>query len=210
MGVSVCYWAVPPSSALFRRLKSERAFATLMAALFSYGRGIFYFFDEISPEERHEILEQVIESRRSALGPEPEARRSIAEFRQELDRTRSAWPGVERRATSLEKTSQFVEERLVRELKRIRGRDAARFVQGLMFGDQELGRDMGLLDHDILGLASPSLVREGAEVLNGLDDEDLFAKDVGWEEYHLNDFQNWRRLYREAAEQGEVLLVGVC
>jgi hypothetical protein len=85
MGVSVHYWAVPPASTLFRRLQSEKAFATLMAALFPYGCGIFYFFDEIDPEENEEILEWVIESRREALGPEPEARRWIDAFRQELE-----------------------------------------------------------------------------------------------------------------------------
>jgi hypothetical protein len=78
-----------------------------------------------------------------------------------------------------------------------------------MFGDQALGRDLGLPDADILGLISPPLVREGAEVLNGLDAEALFAKDGGWEEYHLKSFQHWRQLFRKAAAQGEVLLVGV-
>src|SRR5262245_23220613 len=116
MGVSVHYWAVPPSSTLFGRLQSEKAFATLMAALFCYGNGIFYFFDESDPEENEEILDWVIESRRDILGPEPEARRWIEDFRQELEHTRSAFPGVERRVTSLEKTSELIEERLLREL----------------------------------------------------------------------------------------------
>jgi hypothetical protein len=208
IGVSVHYWAVPPSSDLFCRLQSEKALATLMAALFHYGCGIFYFFDEIDPDERQEILEEVIESQ--ALGSDVEARRWIEDFRQELDRARSASPGVERRRTSLEKTSRLIEERLLRELQQIRGGEAAEFLRKLMFGDQELGRDLGLPERYTLGQISCALVREGTQVLNGLDAEALFARDGGWEEYHLEDFQRWRQLYQVAAAQGDALLVGVC
>ena len=44
MGVSIHYWAIPPSSGLFQRLQSDKAFIALMAALFPYGNGIFFFF----------------------------------------------------------------------------------------------------------------------------------------------------------------------
>jgi hypothetical protein len=210
MGVSVHYWAIPPSSALFRRLQRDKAFAVLMAFLFPYGRGIFHFFDDKGIEEREEILDEVIDRHGEVLGPEPEARRRIDEFRLELDRTRSAYAGVERRRCSLEKTSRLVEERLLRELKRLRGEGAEGFLRGLMFGDQALSRNLGLSGEDVLGLVSPPLVREAAQVLDGLDAEALFARDGGWEEYHLNDFQRWRQLYRNAAAGGEALLVGVC
>jgi hypothetical protein len=210
MGVSIHYWAVPPTSTLFRRLQSEKAFAALMAALFPYGCGIFCFFEEIDLEEREEILEWVIESRKTALGSESEARRWIAEFRQELERSRAAWPGVERRVTSLEKTSELIEERLLRELNRSHNGSAEEFLRGLMFGDQELGRNLGLAARDVLGLISARLVGEGAAALNGLDAEVLFVKNEGWEQYHLESYQHWRQLFQEAAAQGEVLLVGVC
>jgi hypothetical protein len=210
MGVSVHYWAVPPSSALFRRLRVEKAFAVLMAYLFPYGRGVFYFFDELDPEEREEVLQEVIDSRAAVLGPEPEARRWIDEFRRELERTRLEFPGVERRRTSLEKTSRLVEERLSRQVKRVREDDAAEFVRRLMFGDGELGRDLGLGYDDVLGLISAPLVREGAELLDGLVAEALFARDGGWEEYHLDSYQHWRQLFQEAAAVEDVLLVGVC
>lgn len=210
MGVSVHYWAVPPSSTLFRRLQTEKAFAALMGALFPYGCGIFYFFDEIDAEEREEILEDAIESRRDVLGSEAEAKRWINEFRLELEHTRSAYPGVERRTASLEKSSPLIEKRLLPEFNLLRNGDAVEFLRALMFGDQELGRDLGLSDEDILGLISPRLVREGAELLNGLDAEALFAKNGVREEYYLEDFLHWRQLFREAAEEGELLLVGVC
>jgi hypothetical protein len=181
-----------------------------MGALFPYGCGIFFFFDEIDSEEREEILDDVIDRYRYALGPEPEARHWIEEYRVELDKTRSAYPGIERRDSSLEKTSQLVEERLVREVQRIRSEDATKFVRSFMFGDQELGRDLGLEEDDVLGLISLPLVREGAMALQQLNPEALFAKDGGYEEYHLEDFLRWRQLYLDAAANGEALLLGVC
>ncbi len=45
MSVSIHFWALPPASALFRRLEHDKAFVTLMAGLFPYGRGVFFFFD---------------------------------------------------------------------------------------------------------------------------------------------------------------------
>ena len=210
MGVSVHYWAIPPSSTLFRRLQREKSFATLMAALFPYGRGIFYFFDGVDPEEVEEILEEVIESRRDALGSDREARLLIDEFRQELDRTRLAHAGVEHRRTSLEKTSQLLQERLVQKLMNNDDAEATRFIREMMYGDQELGRDLGLLDGEILAVVSAPLVRESAATLNRLDAANLFARDGGWEEYHLESFKHWRQLFQEAAANAEVLLVGVC
>jgi hypothetical protein len=111
-GVSLHYWAVPPSSGLFKRLQSDRAFVTLMGSLFCYGGGIFFFFDDIAAAEREDILQEVISAQEKVLGPEPEARQLIEEFRLELERTRLAYPGVEHRRCSLEKTSFLVEERL--------------------------------------------------------------------------------------------------
>ena len=73
MSVSIHFWALPPSSALFQRLERDKAFVTLMAALFPYGRGVFFFFDEIKAGERKSILERVTLERRGRLGPAPEA-----------------------------------------------------------------------------------------------------------------------------------------
>lgn len=135
MGVSLHYWAVPPSSGLFKRLQSDRAFVTLMGSLFCYGGGIFFFFDDIAAAEREDILQEVISAQEKVLGPEPEAWQLIEEFRLELERTRLAHPGVEHRRCSLEMTSFLVEERLSQALKHVR-EDATTFVGRLLYGDQ--------------------------------------------------------------------------
>ena len=55
--------------------------------------------------------------RRGRLGPAPEAAGLIEEFRQELERTRQTYPGVELRRCSLEYTCFLIEKRLAEALK---------------------------------------------------------------------------------------------
>ncbi len=216
MGVSLHYWAVPPSSGLFKRLQSDRAFVTLMGSLFCYGGGIFFFFDDIAAAEREDILQEVISAQEKVLGPEPEAWQLIEEFRLELERTRLAHPGVEHRRCSLEMTSFLVEERLSQALKHVR-EDATTFVGRLLYGDQvhsalkrgevnleEFSNDSAFACGNFV---SPSLVKEGAQALSALDAKALFISDSVWQ---LQSFQRWHSVYGEAAAHGEALCSGVC
>ncbi len=210
MSVSTHYWSVPPASALFQRLQHDKAFVALMAALFPYGRGVFFFFDEIEAGERERILERAILERRSRLGPEPEARRTIEEFREELERTRLAYPGVEHRRCCLEYTCFLIEKRLAEALKPA-GRGADKFVRDLIYGDLVLGKsgasDIESIMQDrgnTVSVVSPALVQEGAEVLCGHGAERVFAS-----VWQLESFHAWRQLYQEAAAEGEAVLVGV-
>jgi len=216
MGVSLHYWAMPPSSVLFKRLQTEGAFVTLMGGLFCYGSGIFFFFDELSSAAREEILQDLIKSQQKLLGPEPIARRLIEEFRQEVERTRLSYAGVEQRRCSLEKTGSLIEERLAQALKKGRD-DAATFVGELLHGDQLHGA-LKEREFDIEGFlsnlaylcgnfVSPALVKEGAQVLGALDAETLFISDTAWQ---LQSFQRWRSVYMAAAAHDEVLCTGVC
>lgn len=223
MGVSLHYWAVPPSSGLFKRLQSDRAFLTLMGSLFCYGGGIFYFFDELSAAEREDILQDVIHRQQKSLGPEPMARRVIEEFREEVERTRLSHPGVERRGCSLEKTGFLVQERLSEALNQVRD-DASAFVERLLYGDELHGALKGQVVNveefsveELVEMASdparqcgnfvsPSLVSRGAELLRALDAEALFLNDAVWQ---LQSFQRWRHLYVEVAAHDEALCCGV-
>ncbi len=211
MSVSIHFWAVPPESPLFQRLERDRTFASLMAALFPHRRGVYTFFSEIEAGERARILELAIQERRSRLGPEPEARRAIEELRQELERTRAAHPGIERRRCVLEYTSFIIEKQLVEALKPVRT-GAARFVRDLIYGDRVLGKSgTGGIESimedqkNTVGAVSPALVREAAQLFHVPDAEAMFAG-----LWRVENFQDWRRLYGEAAAQGEALLVGTC
>jgi len=179
MGVSVLYSAIPPSSTLYARLQREKALSILVVSLFPYGCGIFRFF-EIEPEEVNEILEEVIEAYQDIFGSELEADQLIDEFRSELRRTRQAYPGIEDRTASLEKSSTEIEKRLSQELSRRQIANANDIVQRLMFGDQTLAPTL-LPAGESLGLISRELVREGASILRQINPEMLFARDKGWE-----------------------------
>ncbi|MEH2024182.1 hypothetical protein [Nostoc sp.] len=207
MGVSVLYSAIPPCSTLYARLQREKALSILVVSLFPYGCGIFRFF-EIEPEEINEILEDVIETHQETFGSELEADRVIAELRSELRLARQAYPGIEDRRVSLEKSSAEIGERLSQELSRRRFANADEIVEKLMFGDQTLAPTL-LSTEESLGLISRELVSEGASILGHLDPETLFARDEGWEGWCLNHLERWRNLYLSAAEKNEEILLGV-
>ncbi|MEH2151206.1 hypothetical protein [Nostoc sp.] len=207
MGVSVLYNAIPPSSTLYARLQREKALTILVVSLFPYGCGIFRFF-EIEPEEINEILEDVIETHQETFGSELDADRIIAEFRSELRLTRQAYPGIEDRRASLEKTSAEIGERLLQELSRRKVANADEIVEKLMFGDQTLAPTL-LSTGESLGLISRELVSEGASIFRQIHPETLFARDEGRQGWCLDHLERWRNLYLSAAENNEEILVGV-
>lgn len=207
MGVCVHYWAIPPKSRLYARLQEDRAFNTLMAYLFPYGCGI-YRFSEIEPDEVEEILGDVVERFRTTLGPEPEARRRITEYLDELERTRVEFPGIERRRAMLEKCASEIEERLTQALQPVRT-DAAELTRGIMYGDQLLAAHLRQPGEDILGLVSLPIVQEGAAVLGQLKPEELFPPGENRGEWCRDNYRRWRQAYLGAAEHAEEILVGV-
>jgi len=207
MGVCVHYWAIPPQSRLYERLKADRGFNALMAHLFPYGCGI-YRFSEIELEEVEEILDHVVEKHRAALGPEPEARRRIAEFLAELGRTRAEFPGIERRTAVLEKCSAQVEEHLIEALQQVRS-DAAELTRQVMFGDTVLAAHLREPGEDKLGLVSLPVIREGAAALERLKPERLFPPGDDSEKWCRDNYRWWRQMYLAAAAHAEEILVGV-
>jgi hypothetical protein len=204
MGVSMLYSAIPPSSTLYARLQREKAFSILMVALFPYGNGIFRFF-EIEPEEVDEILEDVIDTHQDEFGSESAAQ-VIAEFRSELEYTRRAYPGIENRTASLEKSSFEIERRLLQELSSKQIANVDELVEKLISGNQTFAPALLAAD-DSLGLISRELVSEGANVLRDIDPEMLFLENS--EDWYLSDLKRWRDLYLAADANNEEILVGI-
>lgn len=219
MGVSIWCWALPPASVLFARLQNEKPMATLMTELFPCGNGIFHFFEEIDPREREEILDEVTSRCLEVFGSKSDAKHWIEKYRHELQRTRLAYPGIENRDWSLENSFDLIEERLLAELLRLHVEDAAQLVSKLIFGERELYSD-SYRGETGLSMISAPLVRQGSQILNGLDIEALFpeARGVPVDDilslqsppWQMRDFLHWRGLFREAAEAEDVLVVGVC
>ena len=135
MSVQFDYLAIPPSSTLFQRLLTDKAFVYLMCALSVHGPSVFFFFDDIAPDERNEILGWINENRE--LGDEPEAKRLIDEFRLELERTRLAYPGIRQRRSSLEESVIPILVRTSEALRHVQD-DAKKFVTELMTGREWL------------------------------------------------------------------------
>lgn len=207
MGVSIHYSAIPPTSIFYQRLQTERPFATLLAIIFPYGSGFFRFF-EIEPDEVDEILDCEIQELQDVFGTEVEAKVWIDEFRDELRRTRQAYPGIENRRAMLEKSAQKIEERLVQELTKTQVKDVTRIIGKLIFGGEDFLPDL-LPSGEWLGLVPTSLIREGAEMLRGINVNELFAEEEVQGEWYRSQFEWWRNLYLATAERNEVVLVTV-
>lgn len=207
MSFSVLYSAIPPNSSLYARLQNEKAFTILVVSLFPYGCGIFRFF-ELASGEVWNILENVIEAHPETFGSELETDRVIAEFRSELRRTRKAYPGIQDRRVSLEKSSIEIEKRLSQELLRRRIANADEIVQKLMFGDQILAPTL-LSVEEPLGLISRELVTKGASIFRQINPETLFVSDQGWEGWCLNHLEQLINLYLLADKKNEEILVRI-
>jgi hypothetical protein len=200
---SLHYQAIPTHSTFYTRLQEDRVFATLLFAFFPYGCGPFRFFEDDPYGENEEILQDAFEIYRDVLGPEPEARRCVAAYRSELERTRAAYPGIEYRHASLENCSQEVRERLTRELDRTRG-DAAEFIDKLLFGDESMALSPGSREGEELRLVSVSVVTEGAALFGPIEPATLF--DDNWCQENYGD---WRRLLLETNGKLEALIYGI-
>jgi hypothetical protein len=221
MGVSICYWALPPESSLFTRMQDEKPLAKLMTELFPYGNGVFNFFEDINPWDQIEILDNEIKRCPEVFCSTSEAQYWIEEYRLELDQTRLSYPGIENRNWTLERSCSLIEERLLAELLRLCVEDAETLTNKLIFGDQILYTDSY---HGVTGLSliSARLVQHGSRIMSQMDIDALFPEARGadiddaseeglrWPLGQMRDFQRWRRLYSEAAEAGELLMVGAC
>jgi len=205
MSTSPHFQAISPKSSLYSRLHEDPPFVILLRAIFPYGNGIFAFFQE-EPRRFTELLERAIKRHRGTFGSESEARQRNAEFRMELERTLSQYPGVQSRSTILEGSLLEIEDRLTRELVKNRP-DAADFASKLLGGDREIGSESLRLMDGTVGLASLELVREGARFLSQVEPEALFGDDDGDEGWCLTDFRNWQDLYMEADRDSEEILI---
>ncbi len=203
--VDILYRAIPPSSDLYSRLQSDKAFATLLSWLFPYGNGIFCYFED-EPDEIDEVLENVVEVYPKIFGSQVELDQVIAEFRSQLTLTRQAFPGIEDRTAMLEKSVDEIEQRLVQELTTRQVANAKEMVQKLLEGDRTFAPDLLSPEDDTLGLISRELVREGASIFRQIVPKTMFAENEDW---YLEQIQELKDLYLAADEHNEVILVGL-
>ncbi|NJL41375.1 MAG: hypothetical protein HC840_21675 [Leptolyngbyaceae cyanobacterium RM2_2_4] len=206
MSVSIFYSAIPVESSLYQRLQTERALLLLMERLFPYGKGIFHFF-EIEPAEVDEILSDVIEGHQNILGSESETTAWIDEFREEIRRTREAYPGIEDRSTMLESIAR-IERRLSQKLAEQQVENASERVRRLIEGVQNFAPHLSSEDYRFGMMSVPlSLVQEDARLLREIDPDTLFAEQEDEGRYYRDQFMWLRNLYLEAAERNEEILI---
>jgi hypothetical protein len=210
MSFSVRYQALPERSRFFERLQEDRAFLPLLMALFPHGEGPFAFLGA-EPEAATKILEEAAARLPGTFKPGAAARRRVAEFCAEAERTCAQFPGIDARVASLGESYFWVEGRLD-EAVRKDPRRAWGWGQKLVYGDRRLtpGRletsDDYLFDKHSLRVVSRRLVRKAAPLLRPLPPSRLLAKE-GEEGRYREEYRPWRQFYLAAAEGADVLLV---
>lgn len=202
------YRAIPPNSTLYARLQHEKALSILVNDLFSYGNGIFSFF-EMDSGEIDEILKGVIEAHQDVFDSTGKAEQVVAEFRSELDQIRQAYPGIEDRTAMIEQSVDEIEKCLVQQFKERQIQNPDEIVERLLFGDQSLAPDLLTEEDEPLGIISRELVREGASLLRRINPETLYTGDARWDEWGLEHLNYWRELYFVADKMNEAILVGM-
>jgi hypothetical protein len=206
MSVAIFYSAIPPDSNLYQRLQTDRALMLLVERLFSYGNGIFRFF-EIEPAKVDEILNDLIEEHQNILGSRSEAIAWIDQFREETRRTCAAYPGIEDRGAMLESATR-IERRLSQKLVKQQVENASERVRSLIDGVQDFAPHLSSSDYEFRMMFVPlSLVREGARLLQGTDPDTLFTEQEDEGRYYRDQVMWLRNLYLEAAEKNEEILV---
>ncbi len=210
MGVTLSYQSIPPTSNFYRRVQHDKQLYILLVYLFPLGCGIFdiFNFDPLFPDNIDDDIEETIEDileNQDIFISRQEVILAIAEYRQELMLTRRAFPGIEVRTASLEKTWEEVKERLSQELESRKIQDYEVIIDDLLYGDGVFAIDLSTEEHS-LSLVSRDAVSRGAAILSQIDPEALFLRE---ERYYFESFARWRNFYIEVDEMQEEILMDV-
>ncbi len=205
MGRHTYYQAMPVQLPLFERLRDERGFHALFTELMLLGPGPFSFA-AIDPTEIAGTLDWLAEHE-PAFGSRADVDRALGELLGELGRASACHPGLEDRAAYFEKVHDEVQERLSSELNRRGIGSADDLVLTLLKGGALLAPDECEGPGTQLRWVPPALVEEGARALDGSEPGILWPDEADWDLHPVEDFDLWRRVYREAAVLGEAVIV---
>jgi hypothetical protein len=180
MGVYCHYQAMPANSTLFRRLSTEEPFAVAYEHVLHRPSGPFEFL-----------------ALASGLGSLPDlaGEETFAALRTELCQALRDFPGIDHRSAYLKLSDDF-DWILIEQLTRLGRPDAAVFTDNLRMGCAGLAGDSTSLT-----LVPEPTVVEAARWLRRIGTRAFTAREAP-------DYLLWRHVYLEAAEKGEVIVIG--
>jgi hypothetical protein len=210
MSFHTYYQAIPEQSRLFLKLRTERAFSVLYCQLTLLGPGPFRMLnldaiDKDLARNIHETLDWLAKEE-PAFGSRAAADRTMGELQGAIGQAIAEHPGLETRAAYIEQVHDELEKLLVRALKRNGRRAAESLVNTMLYGDAPLAPDLFHPSETTLWLVPASVVHVRAQALAPISSTDLIRDDEDWDTLK-GDYDPWRRLYVNAAERGENILV---
>jgi hypothetical protein len=204
MGYSPFYQAIPEESELYRRLQVDRKLECVLRHLYPQGSRPFYL-RETGEEELERTVDFIAERSKLFLSWE-EVEATLAVLSDLIDRAcQDAYPGLIDRVVFIEKTLDRIEDRLQQRV------DPGLLVQAVKPGGWLFSCDLQFssyepgLGYDRLGVVSSTRVRIVSAILEHIEPGAIFDAHV--EDHLVEDLQNLKTLYREAAELGEAVLV---
>lgn len=211
MGVTIFYQAIPEQSALFARLNSDPAAYLLFAEFFDRGSGPFCL-SGIEPEEMAETVEFLAQSPtgQPVFGSRAGVEQALASLEAELERAKDLFPDIEYRTAMLEKIVQELYEHLAPFFQAAGGEKALALLLAILDGNEQSLTPPGMAGGaERLGLVSASRVRQAAQLLQALTPERVFAEaDAATRINLLEDYDSWRNVYLQAAQENEAMIVG--
>jgi hypothetical protein len=196
MGVYCHYQALPADSRLLARLRTEPRLYAFYAELVNRPCGPFNT-SELDRGEFEDLLNDL--ARAEVFGSRPAAEGAVADFRAELAKAVASHPGLEGRTAYIKLDDAF-EARLADELGRLGRHGASEEADRLMLGCEPLGPNLFPGEPPELQLVSAPVVAEAAGWLSRITPE-VF----GW---LAEDYRSWQRVYQEAAQRGEAIVIG--
>jgi hypothetical protein len=205
MGVFVQYSAIPPSSSLYNRLRTNFPLRIIFYYTFHYGGAPYQFFNT-ARDEIAEILESFIEYAMETypiiFPSETEVEILIAEFRSELRLTCSAFPGIEARGVSWDGGANDIIDSLPSVLISRQVENSETLAKQLIFGDKLLRNEESNFGLEVI---SRQLVERGASIFRQIDSEDAFS-DRDSNDYAQYTFDLLKEIYMLADQHNEEII----
>ncbi len=199
---SHCYYqAIPESSRLLSRLRTEREFAVLYRQFVVLGPGLFAF-DRLDPDAVDDTLDwvadEILEMPRAALN------KAMREFCEELARADQEHAGLAKRNARLDDADWEIEEELSKKLRSVRRDGDFDLIKAVLRGGEPLVPQFSASLDVQPGLVDSEAVRKADALLKMVvfSDAEIKRWVYFWEQY-----KPWRQLIADAAQRGEALIV---
>lgn len=199
MGFATYYQAIPVESDLYHLLQEDRAVELLYMGLWHNSKPLDV--RETDPEELDELFDDIVE--RLGFENRDQVDRTFARLEAAAARACEADPDLISRTGFVEKVHSEMKSCLARKFAEAGIEEADELSSRLIFGESTISPGCRH-PHDCISLISPGTVKRCSEALSAIDTTSLGP----FERFDFTeDLESLIKLYREAGERGEAVII---